>query len=331
MPCYHPLVAFKHKRNLTKTGKAVIKFPGYFNLTSEQRRGIQGDEYTKADWERLEIPCGQCLGCAIEHSKDWRRRIILETQTSEHNYFVTLTYGEELPMAEKDGMLYPSLYKEDMTLFKKRLREHFRERGHTKIRFFECGEYGEENKRPHYHIIFFNLPLYDLEPFFINKHGQQVYRSKLLEEKWGKGIVSVGTVTYESRRYVRRYTLKKQNWKDKPEVRLPEYINMSRRPGIGMTRYQESKYDIYENDKILLKKALSDAVYQKPPKYFDKLFEEEEEEQMKVIKARRRENAIASRELKMTKTSLSYDEQLELEELELAKKIATLKREMVNN
>lgn len=98
---------------------------------------------------------------------------MLESQQHEHNWFLTLTYNDdnliknvEWSVSRLDGELgfTPFLNKDDFTAFKKRLLSRMRDKyGYTGIRFFECGEYGSKNGRPHFHAIFFNLPIPDLE------------------------------------------------------------------------------------------------------------------------------------------------------------------------
>lgn len=49
----------------------------------------------------------------------------------------------------------------------------------------------------------------DLKPLKMNKTGDWLYTSKKIQTKWGKGIVIIGNLTYESASYVARYTNKK--------------------------------------------------------------------------------------------------------------------------
>lgn len=330
MPCYHPIIAYQNLNEKTKKGKSVIKF------------SVKAGDRPK--YTRIELPCGQCLGCEIEKSNQWATRICLEAKMYKHNYFVTLTYNEDTvpvkinEVAEIDQETEEilgfkevselSLKKSDHVAFMKALRQKFAKLGHQGIRFFMCGEYGEETHRPHYHYILLNCPLYDLVPFFVNSNHQQIYRSKMLEETWQKGNVSIGEVTFESRAYVRRYTLKKQHWKEKPLIAEPEFILMSRNPGIGKPYYERNKDKIYKNDEVLIKKELSKALMKKPPKYFDEILDVENPILLEQKKMQRRKNRIATRNNRLERTSLSADEYLIQQERIHREKIARLKTGM---
>eukprot|EP01043_Picozoa_sp_COSAG02_P068353 COSAG02_NODE_11317_length_1749_cov_1.025455_4_plen_67_part_01 len=64
----------------------------------------------------------------------------------EKSCFITLTFSpEELNKRGNPD----SLDVRDFQLFMKRLRKKHQH----KIRFFNCGEYGEKNQRPHYHAL----------------------------------------------------------------------------------------------------------------------------------------------------------------------------------
>lgn len=289
------------------------------------------------NWKEIQLGCGQCIGCKMDNAQDWAIRCVLETKLWEQNYFVTLTYSEDtvpyhpVPVCidEETGEAgyRQTLKKEDMVKFMKDLRSHHKYHfNHDNIRFYMCGEYGSTTERPHYHVLLFNCPLFDLKPLFVNKQHQQVYRSEYLEKIWGKGIVSVGEITYESRAYTRRYILKKQHINNVKEGQLPEYTNMSRKPGIGADYYKQHKDEIYKNDEITIKKALSRAINTKPPEYFDRLYEKEEEQHLSEIKKKRRERAQEARERQQRNTTLSPMQQLEVKERNYAKRIATLKR-----
>ncbi len=148
------------------------------------------------DGNIVEMPCGQCVACKIQYSREWAMRLIHELDFHDKATFLTLTYNKEhLP---EDG----SLNKVVLQKFWKRLRKSL---GKRRIKYFACGEYGDENGRPHYHAIVFGLGL-DFED------------QKLVKDAWPFGFVKAGTVTYDSCRYVCDYVLKKYNGVKKDEV-----------------------------------------------------------------------------------------------------------------
>jgi len=137
MACYHPIQAWRSKKVNKETGKRSIVF---------QRSEAFVDM-------PVVVPCGQCIGCRLEKSRQWAIRCVHESKCHDDNIFVTLTYNNEnLP---KDG----SLCLADLQKFMKRLRKKYG----AGIRYFACGEYGEKLKRPHYHVCIFglNFPMRD--------------------------------------------------------------------------------------------------------------------------------------------------------------------------
>lgn len=209
----------------------------------------------------MEVACGQCLGCRLDRAQMWAARIIHESALHDHsggNAFVTLTYRSPWEcdtQQRKEGLHVPldgSLNKKHFQLFMKRLRKNTGK----KIRYFHCGEYGDENLRPHYHAILFNYFPDDAQ--LIRTHdGISLYSSNELETTWGYGFVTIGEVTYESAAYTARYCLKKVTGPQAEEHYLrfdeygvchwvePEYCTMSRKPGIGRDWYEMYNTDIY--------------------------------------------------------------------------------------
>ena len=176
MPCFHPLQAWK-----TEDG---IKF---YNPYKDNRhhKGIQ-------------IPCRQCTGCRSEYSRQWAMRILHESSLYTNNIFITLTYdAEHLPE-------YGTLVKKHFQDFMKRLRKKYNKK---KIRYYQCGEYGEKFGRPHYHAIIFNHTFPDMKRV-PGKH-KDLYTSEILKKIWKKGHVSIGTVNFETAAYVANYVQKK--------------------------------------------------------------------------------------------------------------------------
>lgn len=139
--------------------------------------------------------CGKCLACRISRRSMWTMRMLHETETNPQCAFITLTYDEDnLPITrtKPDGILNPT----DLQLFWKRLRENLKlQERETKIKYYGCGEYGDENNRPHYHAIVWGIhPAND---------------AKLVEKSWGMGITSCDLAEKDSIQYVAGYVTKK--------------------------------------------------------------------------------------------------------------------------
>lgn len=137
----------------------------------------------------IEVPCGNCLSCRLARSREWSVRILHEMTYHKKSCFATLTYSDEcLPLDN-------SLSKDVLQKFFKRLRKEV-DKKNVKLKYYACGEYGDAFGRPHYHAIIFGLGLQD---------------RKTIADAWGFGFVKLGTVTYQSARYVANYIQKKYN------------------------------------------------------------------------------------------------------------------------
>ena len=237
----------------------------------------------------MEVPCGQCIGCRLDRSRMWAVRCVHEASLYDENCFVTLTYrDEDLP---SDGSLNLVHFQD----FMKRLRRFFSDR---KIRFYHCGEYGDESGRPHYHVLLFNLDFPD-KVFWSERNGNRYYRSAILEERWRRGMCIIGDVTFESAGYVARYVLKKITGDLAQDHYLrcdehgeafwlvPEYTTMSRRPGIGRGWYDLFSSEVFPSDDVVLNGALM-----RPPRFYADIFKEAEPEAFEVVKRKRIEFAL---------------------------------------
>lgn len=168
------------------------------------------------------VPCGQCMSCRINKAKMWAIRCVDELKYHDESIFLTLTYNEEnLPQNL-------SLNVAHMQLFFKRLRK-----AGFIFRYFACGEYGDTNKRPHYHAIMFGIGKQHLDA---------------LNEKWGLGFIYIGDVTLQSCNYVAAYCQKKITGKDAKNHYadrgiIPEFCLASRRPAIGLKHFQDFGID----------------------------------------------------------------------------------------
>lgn len=274
MPCYHPLTAYRSKLGRdSRTGK----WPIVFNVT-----------HGYADLQ-ITVPCGQCIGCRLEKSRQWAIRCVHEASLYVDNCFLTLTYmPQSLPRVVNTatGEILNSLNGRDYQLFMKRLRKRYGEG----IRFFQCGEYGENFDRPHHHAILFNFDFKDKYLWSV-RNGSRLYRSPSLEELWPHGFSSIGHVTFESAAYVARYITKKISGNlatHHYDVRKPEFITMSRRPGIGQGWFKKFSKEVYPSDQCYIRPGL----ISRPPRYYDNKFDLLDPECFANIKLKRRRAAM---------------------------------------
>ena len=271
MSCKNPMLA-------VRVGDQY-KFVGAVNESPVARGFLHS-----TDGRYIVLPCGQCYACRINKSAEWAARCVMEAKSHEENCFITLTYNEcNLPA---DG----SLVKEDFTKFIKRLRKNTGER----IRYYACGEYGDQFGRPHFHACLFGFKPKDLVLWKV-RNGISLYRSLTIEKAWQfRGFITVGDVTYDSAAYVARYVLKKMTGDLGKELygdKIPPYTTMSRKPGIAADFFDEYHEQIYPNDFIVIR----DKLKLKPPRYFDYLYDIKNGEGSFV------ENIKPSRELKSFK------------------------------
>jgi len=267
VPCYHPLTGYWSK-SVNASGKRSVVF--------NPKEGYVDREVV--------VPCGQCIGCRLERSRQWAVRCVHESSLYDRNCFITLTYSDEyLP---RDGSLDVAHFQK----FMKRLRKRFG----TNIRFFHCGEYGENFGRPHYHACLFNFD-FDDKKLWKECNGNKLYTSEALEKLWPMGISSIGEVNFQTAAYVARYIMKKVNGPNAEEHYLradpdtgeiyslkPEYTTMSRRPGIGKGWLDKFTSDVYPSDFLVMNGAKM-----RPPRYYDNQFELVDDKLMSRLKSKR--------------------------------------------
>lgn len=304
MTCYAPLRGY-YAQGVNESGKRSVIF---------NPREAYKDLVVK-------VACGQCIGCRLDYSRSWAVRCVNEAQSHDYNCFITLTFDDE--HINKDH----TLDKSDFQRFMKRLRKKFNagfsyevqsgDRGTYKhsgqIRYFHAGEYGalcavcgspniscrcKEFRpilgRPHHHACLFGIDFPDKYVVKV-KDGVSLYRSATLEKLWPFGYATLGDVTFESAAYVARYVVKKIRG-DKAEKhyknRIPEFVTMSRKPGIGREYYEKYKKEIYDNDSIVVRGGITC----KPPTYYDRLYAEENPEHFKKITGVRQKEMLENEE-----------------------------------
>lgn len=251
MACYHPLQAFQ-----AADGSVVF--------------AERGDIVRS-----LLLPCGQCVGCRLERSRQWAMRCMHEASLYRENCFITLTYDDA--HVPKHG----SLDYGDFQRFMKRLRKRC---APVRPRFYMCGEYGEDFGRPHFHAVVFGWNFPDRKVWRKGGSGFKAFRSDMLESLWPFGFSSIGEVTFESAAYVARYCMKKVTGDgaglhyltdhvdpDTGEVfsKVPEFNHMSLKPGIGAGWLEKWESDVYPQDYVIVR-----GKKMKPPKYYDRRYSE---------------------------------------------------------
>lgn len=187
--------------------------------------------------------CGQCLECRQAKAREWGLRNSFEADTTTEGCFITLTYDEEHnPIV---------LIKKHLQDFKKRLRRYV-EGGKAlngrKIRTFDCGEYGDKNYRPHFHMLIHGFDFPDKYEIKKSDKGYPIYNSEKLEKIWGKGLVTVQDMTMNAAAYCARYSAKPTKFLPAHLQEHPEFNTFSKSLG---TAEMLKKIDTYlETDEI---------------------------------------------------------------------------------
>lgn len=291
MPCFTPLKAYRGP-----DGIAFNSVEGYVDRP-------------------LELPCGKCIGCREYRAQQWALRLVHEQQMHKRSCVITLTYDQE--HVPQDG----SVDVRHWQLFAKRLRKEL-----GPFRFLHCGEYGDQNRRPHYHAVLFGHDFAFDRQEHVGRGEHPQWDSPTLRAIWGQGKTHILDLTYESAAYVARYCFKKYGGDRAAEeytrydsntgecwsVR-PPYITMSRRPGIGATWFEKYQGDVFPMDEVVLRGRKF-----RPPRFYDERLPEPTLEDIK----RRRRNAAFQHKEELT------DARLKIREKVAAARLGRLRREL---
>lgn len=189
-------------------------------------------------------------------------RLELEATAHLRSCFVTLTYREApqmqgplLPGQVRPG---PTLIRKDLSAWLKRFAISYRRKIDPTFRqrFYGCGEYGDKNGRPHYHVVLFGVPgcAYGRSRYDDGRTLDCCVYCDLVRDTWGHGIVQVETLAQAHLRYVAGYILKKMTSKHDARLlgRAPEFSQGSLKNGgmgIGAVpelarRSRKQNYDV---------------------------------------------------------------------------------------
>lgn len=268
------------------------------------------------------VRCGKCVGCRLDGAKAWAIRCAHEKALHSRSCFVTMTYAPEFLPA--GGVLC----KRHHQLFLKRVRRSIEPES---LRFFLCGEYGDNGGRPHYHALLFGVDFPDKVYWCRSPSGEPLYVSDTLQQLWGMGQCLIGEITESSAAYVARYALKKAGADKRGRVDtetgelVPEYVQMSlgRYPGGGIGGPWLRRFfdDVYPLDKID-----SPGVRGRPPRYYDKCAELGNPALVAAVKEKRVAAARAREAKGFYRGSVPS---LEAERVIKLAKLKLLKRELV--
>ncbi len=283
MPCYTPLQGYKDP------------FTGALVFTQ------------KDTLQQMEVACGQCFGCRVDHRLMWSIRIVHEASMHEYkhgNSWATLTYRDAGACTDdqykngyhidKHGQLHPSHVADFFRSLRRANKDH-------KIRYFYCGEYGDENQRPHYHLCIFNHSFND-QYLWKDDEGLYTYTSEELQKHWPWGFTTVAELNLRTAAYTAGYAIKKITGERAADHYLrcdehgeaywllPEFIRMStgrEKPcGLGASFYAKFKTDIFPSDQSPIPQhGQSELV----PRYYQNILAEENPAMLEDVKKLRQE------------------------------------------
>ena len=330
MACYHPLVGLAYGPDLDGKFSVFIKPQGY---DYEMLERIQPNKV-------FDLPCGHCIGCRQDQSKEWSNRLIMESLYHDFTHFVTLTYCDEYAPIGKSfsdpetGELKQmlTLRKRDIQLFMKRLRKKYSD---SRIRFYFAGEYGDQTNRPHYHGIIFGLPENKMQfiPCGKSQTGNPYFRCPDIESVWTAtdrplgcnaqaakqgmsadllGFVSVEPANFYTMKYVCAYVTKKLGAHPNEVYirtgREAPFSLSSRKPGIGL-QYLEEHPDVMKDDKIIIAGPTGKVEFA-PPRYFKKKFKDSSPDEYQEIADRHLKAAADRLSAELSRTDLSKEDYL---------------------
>ena len=203
------------------------------------------------------------------------------------NSFLTLTLDwDALTFRGRQA----TVVKADLQKFFKRLRRHLEYRDDPRpVSYFACGEYGDQNLRPHYHALLFGWDFREDRKRFGGSEQAPLFTSPTLSKLWPHGFSTIGNVTYDSAAYVASYHLKKLTGPRAREYgqREPEFGLMSRNPAIGKRWLQQYGSDAYPRDHVIVSGQQVSV-----PRYYDRKKSESEPDMIERLKVRRKSAAL---------------------------------------
>jgi len=230
--------------------------------------------YVSDRW--IPTPCGRCPPCKKRRVDSWVFRLLQEDKVSWSAHFVTLTYDpDHVPISPNGFMtLTKGKHKEGkrwiddccFTKYMKRLRKLVKSEcpgEYRPIKYYACGEYGSQNKRPHWHAIIFNVP--DEDMFFRAWSHKGV----------NFGDVHVGDVSGDSVAYCMKYIDKRSDPFHARDDRVREFSLMSK--SLGASYLTSDVLSYHKSDISRLFITLPGGFRIAMPRYYkDRIFDADE-------------------------------------------------------
>jgi hypothetical protein len=314
MPCYHPIPAWFHSSKRTEGGAKLLLFSYHPKVCQSVAPDVEvacgrciGCRLAKSrEWASR---------CMHEASLYWQNCWVTLTLNDDYKNSRENPYSVQRGSKSEMTLFLKRLRKK----YGSGIRYFYcAEYGETCFfcnkseQFCECGNFYPWRGRPHYHLCLFNHDFQD-KRFFKTINGCDHYTSDELDSLWTDprtkkqmGNCTVCELTTDNAAYTARYSLKKITGdlalEDDPVTGLkhyqritpegelvdlvPEFVSMSRRPGIGREWLETYKKEVLDNDKVFFKQLNI-----KPPPYYDKLLQQSDPQIMEEIKFSRIDKA----------------------------------------
>nr|WEW54507.1 MAG: replication initiation protein [Microvirus Sku110] len=208
------------------------------------------------------IPCGKCSKCLNAKKTSYEKRVKAQFKKTRFNYLLTLTFSNEQIRAlitddEKKELInyndYNISYLSTLSKYdckniikniKNKLNRYYKRK--VKLHYILCGEYGENTKRAHYHILLMlNEPIPDL--IKIPAKGNY-YKSSMFESKqYGLYDLQLADSKDNTAKYITKYLVKDSNKSNTFKLNL----------------FQE------QQQKELISNNIKDGYLYKKPEYLD--------------------------------------------------------------
>lgn len=197
------------------------KITSHGNYKEDTYKGKKGEEYYIETFTK----CSRCSQCIAEKSNNWVIRNNYESKAHKKICFITLTYEKTLPfLVKKDFQDWLKRFRRYLEYHKlmpiKEYITKINKNGkitqkpiYENIRYFGCGEYGTLYHRPHGHFIIYNWEekSENLKFLEINKKGNIVLQSKIIQKTWGLGRTTYQIFNANEIPYISLYNTPSEN------------------------------------------------------------------------------------------------------------------------